>query len=344
MKHKLKEVIFEITNRCNLRCIHCASNSGETRPDEMSFSEIKSIIIQIKNLGAHRITLLGGEVFLRSDWHMISEEVKKQKMDLNIITNGLLINGDIISKLTQLPPQVIGVSLDGACASTYKKIRGVDKFESSLQALHQIKEANIPVTAITTFMSCNLADFDLFVELLQDTGIGWQVQLAHVGGDRFNHEQVLNEEQYTLFTEKVKDLLQNKSHRINLLLTDDFGYFPLDPTFHFLHQTWNGCKAGRSVLGIRSNGDILGCLSLGDKFIEANVRKTPLSNIWNSKTHFEQFRSKTKYLQGTCAKCPFAKKCLAGCTSMAESGSGHIGDNTFCLRRRETESLLKSFL
>ena len=95
------------------------------------------------------------------------------------------------------------------------------------------------------------------------------------------------------------------------------------------------------TIGIRSNGDVLGCLSLGDDFIEANLLETPLSEIWNSGKYFQRFRKKEESLCGTCGKCTFGKKCKAGCTAMAISSTNTIGDNTYCVRRLEEKRLLQ---
>jgi MoaA/NifB/PqqE/SkfB family radical SAM enzyme len=43
---------------------------------------------------------------------------------------------------------------------------------------------------------------------------------------------------------------------------------------------WNGCKAGISSIGVQSNRDVKGCLSLTPEFIEGNIRKNKISEIW----------------------------------------------------------------
>jgi radical SAM protein with 4Fe4S-binding SPASM domain len=121
---------------------------------------------------------------------------------------------------------------------------------------------------------------------------------------------------------------------------DDFGYHPLDPALAFLHDSWRGCIAGRELVGIRSNGDVLGCLSLGDEFVEANLRRECLADIWSSRRYFERFRHKERLLTGHCASCAFGLECRAGCSAMAHSATGSIGQNPYCLRHLETEELL----
>ena len=131
--------------------------------------------------------------------------------------------------------------------------------------------------------------------------------------------------------------------RLKIMTMDDFGYFAITPKLRFMHQMWDGCSAGRHAIGIRSNGDVLGCLSLGDDFIEANLLETPLAEIWNSGRYFQRFRQKEDLLCGQCAKCTFGKRCKAGCTAMAISSTDTIGDNNYCVRRLEEKRILQDF-
>ena len=107
-----------------------------------------------------------------------------------------------------------------------------------------------------------------------------------------------------------------------------FGYFSrfipnlgLDP--------WVGCQAGRSVLGIQSNGNIKGCLTLPDGFIEGNIRTQSL------KTILEKLRIKQKQLKGYCVDCDLAKICRGGC--LGTSNALKEFDEPYCLRAIENK-------
>lgn len=337
----LQTTVIEITNRCNLRCPHCASASGCQREDELSRAELQEVFVQLKGLGCRRVTILGGEFLLRPDWFEVASDVKAAGMELTLITNGLLVTEEIRRQFLSLEPRTIGVSLDGATPETYRRQRGVDGFRRVLDLIFALQKDGVrQVNAITTFTSLNISEFDDFAELFRDTGIVWQVQLAHKAGSRFDDALLLSQKQYEFFVGKVTHYLYDWHGHLNLMTMDDFGYFSMDPRLRFTHQLFTGCPAGTRVLGIRSNGDVLGCLSLGDEFVEANVRKTLLEEIWTSGRYFGCFRNKLQYLTGHCAKCAFAGKCRAGCTAQAISMGGCIGDNFFCVRRLEEQRLL----
>jgi len=341
MSYKLGFCVLELTNKCNLRCPHCASDSGCSRGDELSRTELQQVFRDLSELGCHTMSMLGGEILLRADWFEICQDARKAGMDLQLITNGLLVNGEVRRKFLKLKPQTVAVSLDGASRETYRKQRGIDGYDRCMELLHRLYEdGHRQVSAITTFSSVNIHEFDDFADLFIDTGIVWQVQLVHKAGHRFDDRLLLDHEQYAFFADKVKYWMNEYNGRLKLRHMDDFGYFAITPELRFTHQVWDGCPAGRRVIGIRSNGDVLGCLSLGDDFAEANLRQVPLKEIWQSDKYFQRFRNKEQHLCGKCAKCSFGRICKAGCSAMAISGSGTIGDNPYCVRRLEEERIL----
>lgn len=338
----LRYAVIEITNRCNLRCPHCASTSGKARENELSFDEIDQLLKDIRVLGGEEITIIGGEALMREDWLEICRRVGEHGMRLILISNGVPMTfEETLPQLRALRPHLIGISVDGATRESYRRFRGVDRFDHVLALLHRLKaDGHRHVNAITTFTRENLREFDRFADLFDDTGITWQVQLANKGGERFDLAQFITLKDYAFFVERMTQTYRNRP-TLKLRHMDDFGYCPVDPTLKFLHQTWQGCIAGRELIGVRSNGDILGCLSLGDGFEESNLREVPLREIWHSGRYFGRFRNKAEHLTGTCRTCPFAEACRAGCTSIAVSATGTIGDNPYCIRRMEAQEIIE---
>jgi len=339
----LRYAVLEITNRCNLRCPHCASTSGLPREDELTTAEWVALVDQIAGLGGEEITVIGGEALLHPDWPAICRAVVDRGMRLVIITNGLPLvkNETALATLVELRPHIIGVSIDGATAASYRALRGVDAFDDVVALCHRlVADGHQRVNAITTFFRANLAEVDGFAELLDDTPINWQFQFASRGGERFAHEQFLTVADYGELTSQLRDLFVTRGDTLRLCPMDDFGYFPIDPALRFLHQTWAGCIAGRELVGIRSNGDVLGCLSLADDFVEDNIGRRPLGDLWRDPASFARLRAKERHLTGHCARCPHGADCRAGCSAMAYSATGSLGENPYCIRQLECDRIL----
>jgi radical SAM protein with 4Fe4S-binding SPASM domain len=338
---ELRYAVLELTNRCNLRCAHCASSSGVGRRDELPRSELLALLDELSALGCREITLLGGEALLYPAWVEMAHRVVDLGMRLILVSNGLLFTDRVFAELRGLEPHLIGISLDGATRESYAAQRGADGFHTCLGVLRRLQDEGHPnVNAITTFTRRNLSEFDALADLFAGTGITWQVQLANRGGRRFDRAHFLTRQDFAWLARRMRAIYVDRRPEVRLRHMDDFGYFPLDPKLRFLHQTWHGCIAGQKLVGVRSNGDLLGCLSLGDEFVEANVRRVRLREVWQSGQYFGRLRHKENALEGECAACPCAAECRAGCSAIAWSATGSLGHNTHCLRSLETEAIL----
>lgn len=70
MNFTLKSCVWEITLKCCFECKYCGSGGGKARPEELTTMECMDVIRQLAGLGCRRVSLIGGEVFLRPDWYM----------------------------------------------------------------------------------------------------------------------------------------------------------------------------------------------------------------------------------------------------------------------------------
>ena len=339
-KPACEEAVIEITNACNLRCPHCASDSGCTRKDEMTLAELQGVMRDLASLGCREVTLLGGEFVLRRDWPEVARAVKDNGMMLQIITNGILVSDAVRACLREIQPFGMGVSIDGATPESYRRMRGVDGFETCLKLLDDFVADGVPrVNAITTFNAKNLQDFDRFVELFLDKPYNWQIQMASRGGERFPEDFLMTRDQYAWLVDKATPWLTAEQERLHLVVMDDFGYFPMAPKLAARCSFWGGCPAGSRIIGIRANGDILPCLSLGEQHVCGNLRRRPLIEIWRDPDAFPGFRRKSSRLTGRCASCPHGPVCKAGCSAMALSLADTLTETTFCIRQLEQDRI-----
>ncbi len=128
--------------------------------------------------------------------------------------------------------------------------------------------------------------------------------------------------------------------RLKVLPMDDMGYFPMTRRYAGMCQPWNGCQAGRRVIGIRANGDVLPCLSLGSRFVCDNLLRRPLTEIWRDPKSFPGFWNDPGALTGPCGNCPHAAKCRSGCLAMGYSLTKTLAETTFCVRQLEVERMV----
>jgi MoaA/NifB/PqqE/SkfB family radical SAM enzyme len=107
-------VVWNMTRRCNLKCIHCYSNSADIDyPDELTTEEGKKLIEDLAAFGAPVILFSGGEPLLRHDLLELAQYATDKGMRAVISTNGTLITKDIAAKLQKIGLSFVGVRLDG---------------------------------------------------------------------------------------------------------------------------------------------------------------------------------------------------------------------------------------
>lgn len=328
--------VWEITLACNLNCIHCGSAAGKKRSDELSTEEAFDLCDALKEIDCKGVALMGGEPLLRPDWADISERIHDLGMELSIITNGWLGQNDkVTEQIVDLSPECITVSLDGGEASVHDMIRGVDgSFKRATLALERYASLGLPTTVITTVHKLNLNQLVKIRDYLRGIGVAWQIQLASPFG-RLERHHVLSPEEYYSVAMFIASTRKLYSKEILVAGSHDMGYFSnILPELQV--KDWQGCQAGISVLGIQSNGNILGCLALGDDFIEGNVRSRTLQDIWYDDGSFAYSRHyKKEDIKAHCRRCDFKERCGGGCSAVSYSMTGELHQDPYCVRHIE---------
>ncbi len=323
-----------------MKCIHCGSSAGYKREQELSTDQWIDICNQLADLDCRQITLMGGEPLVRNDWFEIAQHVRKLGMLLTIMTNGFLINKNVIDQFKKLNPYAIAVSIDGATEQTHDFIRGTqDSFERCVQSLELLKEANLPTTVVTTVHKKNFKELQKMRDFLLNRKIAWQIQLGNPLG-RFPKSLTLSPEEFysvAMFIASTKN--QYSIKELPVTGAHCMGYHSsILPSL--MIGSWNGCIAGMNVLGIQSNGGIKGCLSLPDKFVEGNIADNRISEIWKNPNAFVYSRNFNKNnLKNYCKECRYGITCRGGCISGSISFTGETHCNPYCLYRIEEEKI-----
>jgi radical SAM protein with 4Fe4S-binding SPASM domain len=329
-------VIWEITLKCNLNCLHCGSSAGYSRENELSEKEAIKVCEELAEIGTKGVALMGGEIFLRKDWYEISKKIKDLDMALSIVTNGYVNPNNFIDKMIKLEVDSLSVGLDGL-KKTHNLIRGKDDaFDKTINFIDETKKAELDPCPITTFHKLNFEEFHEIKELVLGKGLDWHILTGILIG-RFPKDQLLTKEEHyelgLLIADAQKKYSANKVIPGHIHGFHSEGIPDITP-----YQEWNGCYAGKKVLGIRSNGDVLGCETLPDKFIEGNVRKKSLKDIWNDPKAFSYNRNfKISDLNGFCKNCKHGRTCKGGCMTRSYSMTNQAHNDPYCYYRIEQE-------
>lgn len=340
--YALNNAVWEITLSCNIHCLHCGSNADiNKRPKELSTDEALDLIEQLADLNCNRVVLSGGEPFLRKDWAILAQRIVMLGMDCHYISNGLIVDDNILNILENIGTKYVGFSLDGSSAETHDKIRGrKGVFEHLIQLFDRMKERNFQIGVVSTIHKGNIDELEGMKKLLIRHGVDiWQIQTANVRG-RMPKEWAITAADFYSVAEFIAKNRQRYKDVMVITEADCTGYYSrLTPYMGIKH--WNGCNAGINTIGIESDGGIKGCLSMQDKkYIEGNIREKSLKEIWEDKTSFlYNRRFKMSDLKGICKDCEYGGICRGGCSEKAESYTGELHNQPFCLYHIEQNSL-----
>ncbi|MGD8793938.1 MAG: radical SAM protein [Anaerolineae bacterium] len=321
---------WELTLACNLRCRHCGSSAALPRAQELTLEESLSICDQLPELLTQEVDFTGGEPLLKPGWSKIAARLAELDIHTKVLSNGLLLEPDMVARIKDVGIAGVGVSIDGLEA-THDRIRGRDGlFRRVVAGIEEVQKADIPVSVITTVNALNIDELDELLLFLQSVGVNtWQVQPIFPLGRGLASDLQLSGEAYRqlgLFVQAQGEAADNG--QLALMPGDSYGYFTeLDTR----QPPWRGCSAGVTACGITSEGKIKGCLSMPDELVEGDLRQNDLWEIWFHPDSFAYNRRWTPNDLGAfCQDCDRAIDCRGGCSAMSYGATGRFHNDPYC--------------
>jgi len=250
---------IELTERCNLRCVHCflgdQQSSHRRREQELSTAEWTEILDQIAALGTLRLLITGGDPLLRHDFAEVYRHAKRLGLVVTVFTNGTLVTPEIIELFHDFPPYAVEISLYGATAATYEAITGVPgSFRRCLDGIERLRELGVDLGLKTVVMKGNQHEIERIAELARSLGtlkfrFDTEIQGAF-GGDhrpltvRLEPEEAVRAELSCPETAAAwKDFFRRRE-----------GLVPA-PT-----ECLYGCDAGKAFISVNPYGHLQPCL------------------------------------------------------------------------------------
>ena len=337
MSFQLRSCVWEITLTCCFNCKYCGSKAGYPLGGELTTYECLNIADQLADLGCQRVSLIGGEVFMRQDWIQIAKRLTGRGIRVPIITNGYLFKNDTINMLQDARIESVAVSIDGP-ESIHDKYRQSGSYKRAINAIQTLANAGIPVSVISTLNAENVETLNyLYQQLLSLPIFAWQLQACSPMGNA-----AVSGIDYRFDFHKVITFVEDRmlSSPFSIGVADNIGYHTKsegslrgDP----IGQAYfKGCRAGLTSIGIDSVGNVRGCESMyDDVFIEGNLRKRTLKDIWEDPRSFAYNRQfHPAQLTGDCAACHFGAFCAGGCRSYNYFVHGKLYESPYCVRQR----------
>ncbi|MDL1985456.1 MAG: 12,18-didecarboxysiroheme deacetylase [Deltaproteobacteria bacterium] len=342
-KDKRPVVVWNITRRCNLKCIHCyAQAKDQSFDNELTTEEGKNLIDDLSQYKVPVLLLSGGEPTIRKDLPELAAYAIEKGMRAVISTNGTLITQQMARVLKDIGLSYVGISLDGM-EKIHDRFRGVKgAFRSALEGIKNCQDAGIKVGLRFTINKFNVAEIENIFNLLEDMDIprACFYHLVYAGrGSKLVEEDLTHDE-----TRKAVDLIMDLTKKLHdkgkpkeILTVDNHA----DGPYIYLRLLKEDPKRAAEVLELlkmnegNNSGRGIGCISwdgevYADQFWRhysfGNVQERPFSEIWTdtSEPLMKKLKEKKKYVKGRCAKCRWLDVCAGNFRVRAEAVTGDV--------------------
>ena len=336
-------VVWNITRRCNLKCIHCYSDSDAREyPGELTWDQCRGVLDDLAQFGVPGVLLSGGEPLIHPRFFDIAAYARNKGLRLTLSTNGTLIDRDSAQRLKDTGFAYVGISLDGIGA-THDYFRGrPGAFDKTVLAFRHCKAVGQKVGLRLTLSAHNLSDLDRILDFIEAEDIDRVCFYHLVYSGRGSNVVDVTHEQTREAVDKIIDRTMRwaAAGRPREVLTVDQ---PADGAYLYLRLQeenparaeevldllrWNGGGAHGSGTGI-GNIDTQGNVH-PDQFWQSltlgNVKQRPFSEIWrdNNNETLSALRNRAGRLEGKCAGCRFLDVCGGGFRVRAVQVHGNL--------------------
>jgi 12,18-didecarboxysiroheme deacetylase len=342
-KDKKPVVVWNVGQRCNLKCVHCYSQSKDIEyPNELNTKEAKAMLDGLAEYGAPVILFSGGEPLMREDLMELITYARDKGLRAVISTNGTLITEEKAEELKKFGLSYVGISLDGL-RETNDKFRGIEgAFDDALQGIRNCQKVGIKVGLRFTINKRNAKDIPGIFKLIEEENIP-RVCFYHLvysgRGSRLIEEDLSHEETRNvvdLIIDKTKEV-HDRGKKIEVLTVDNHA----DGPYVYLRLLKEDPKRAAEVLELlkwnegNSSGKGLACVSWdgavhADQFWRqytfGNVRERKFSEIWEDTSNplMAKLKDKKHHVTGRCSKCKWLDICGGNFRARAEAYYGDM--------------------
>ncbi|MDP2924697.1 MAG: radical SAM protein [Candidatus Omnitrophota bacterium] len=302
LKHKRLPLIgdFELTEMCNLRCVHCCVRSDKIDPShkELNTKEVLNILGQMRRAGIVYLNLTGGEPLLRPDFKDIYLFAKKKNFAITVITNGTLITKEMVEFFKKYPPLMLEISNYGITADIYESVtRMPGSFAMFQKALDMLKGSGVRFKVRVVVMKENYNEIIRKRKTIKASGMNCGLALPLIlrrDRDRVKNEIIKKQrlsvkEVMEFFRKFPKDNIEARKKR--------YSYF----------RYVDSCNCHTLGCTVLPNGALSMChLIKKSKF---NLRNVSFMEAWNSSYNGGLLSSRQDMACGNCEHKVYCKWC-----------------------------------
>ncbi len=335
-------VVWNITQTCNLKCVHCYSDSeAKAYEGELTGEEVRRVLDDLAAYKVPAVLFSGGEPLIRPDLFELIAYARDLGLHVVISTNGTLITPDIAKRLVDLKLAYVGISLDSATPEVHDKFRGVPgAFERTMRGFRNCVEAGQKVGLRLTLSRPTFENLDGVFDFIERERINRACfyHLVPTGRGKGVLDLTLAESRQAMDTILRRTRgFHDRGLGIEILTVDNH----CDGPYMYLKMKADGDPRAQDVGemlgwnggGLYSSGVGIGCIDFhGDVHPDqfwmhtslGSVRQRPFSEIWQDTSNdlMAGLKDRRPRLKGRCGACEFQPLCGGALRVRAELMTG----------------------
>ncbi|EKD25622.1 MAG: radical SAM protein [uncultured bacterium (gcode 4)] len=315
-----RTVYWELTQSCNLECIHCYSNSMVKWFKWLDFDTIKKTIDELIDKWVEFLNIWWWEPLMYKDLYKTLDYAISGWLVIEMTTNWTLIGEESIKKLKQVWMKFIQISLDWSCKEIYEKIRKKSDFDKVINSIKLLIASWFVVSINTVLMKHNKDDIINIIKLCNSLWVSyfkvsplmetwrWFTNMDNIQLSLIEYKKI-----YKTLLKYKKDHWSDAIKIIiyQNILKPDVKNINWMPKEHF----W--CPAWRTTCWIDPYWNVYPCSYMNQKELSCgNIKEQSLSDIWSKSEIMANIRNIDK-ISWKCSHCKFLDLCRWWCRAMA---------------------------
>jgi radical SAM protein len=325
-------VIWEVTQACDLACVHCrASAQSERHPHELSTEQGYRLLEDIRSFGEPLMVFTGGDPLKRPDLFELVRHSVRLGLRTNVTPSATpLLTAEAIDRFKEAGVTRMAISVDGPDAATHDDFRGIPgTFDRAMFALRHARDIGLDTQFQTTVTRRNmdrLAEVAKIVEEVRSKM--WSLFFLIVTGRALENDD-LEAAEYEKVFEFMYDL--SKTAPFGIKTTEAMHYrryvaqriraeHGVTENENAKGVAWRtaGVSDGKGFVFVSHTGEIFpsGFLPVSG----GNVLRDSLTEVYRTSDLFRSLRDTTQR-GGKCGLCEYQKIC-GGSRSRAYAFTG----------------------
>ena len=321
--HPLEYFFWECTLRCNLHCQHCGSDCVKDAIPDMPREDFLQVLDSLKpHIDPKKfiVVITGGEPLMRPDLEECGKEIQKRGYPWGMVTNGLAMTPERFTKYMNAGLRSLTISLDGL-EETHNLFRG-DKhsFDKAIRAINMAAHAKgLTFDVMTCINKKNLLELPRILELLLKLDVRrWRVATVFPKGRaKDNPLFQLTSKEFRQIYDFIREVKKLKVIDISADCEGFLGSYEKDARDYPFF-----CRAGVNIASVLCDGSISACPSLRGDYIQGNIYKDDLWDVWQNR--YQVMRDHSWAKTGDCKDCKYWRYCEGSSLHLRDEKSGEL--------------------